>query len=259
MPAPEVAQTLTALANASTDALRAAVQELEMVAESYVGEPASSTLLGPASAEAGVTAQLTPEARQTLEAIAKEAAATAAEESKQQEAAKLDTAESHESQFEVQRNEDKRNEDRRNEDGQHEARKQEEPSATAASTSPSFVNETPTERTAANEDSSSTGKIGDKEPDTATTTAAAWANWRRVRESGHPKPASDAPSQQSETSLPKDAAAMAVAAGAEKAPEEASAESESDPAAIASIVDSVLADLRPRIFEEISRKMGKKK
>jgi hypothetical protein len=52
---------------------------------------------------------------------------------------------------------------------------------------------------------------------------------------------------------------MAVAAGAEKAPEETSAESESDPAAIASIVESVLADLRPRIFEEISRKMGKKK
>jgi hypothetical protein len=50
---------------------------------------------------------------------------------------------------------------------------------------------------------------------------------------------------------------MAAAAGAEKAPEEASAESES--AAIANIVDSVLADLRPKIFEEISRKMGKKK
>jgi len=50
---------------------------------------------------------------------------------------------------------------------------------------------------------------------------------------------------------------MAVAAGAEKTPE--SAASESDPAAIASIVDSVLADLRPKIFEEISRKMGKKK
>jgi len=50
---------------------------------------------------------------------------------------------------------------------------------------------------------------------------------------------------------------MAVAAGAEKAPEEASAPAESDE--IASIVDSVLADLRPKIVEEISRKMGKKK
>jgi hypothetical protein len=101
--------------------------------------------------------------------------------------------------------------------------------------------------------------MGEKESDAGTATAAAWADWRRVRESGDPKAASEAPSQQQEASAPKDAAAMAVAAGAEKAPEEASAESESDPAAIASIVDSVLADLRPKIFEEISRKMGKKK
>jgi hypothetical protein len=52
---------------------------------------------------------------------------------------------------------------------------------------------------------------------------------------------------------------MAVAAGAERAPEEASSEPESDSAEIASIVDSVLANLRPKIVEEISRKMGKKK
>jgi hypothetical protein len=52
---------------------------------------------------------------------------------------------------------------------------------------------------------------------------------------------------------------MAVAAGAEKAPEESSAASPSDSEGIASIVDSVLADMRPKIFEEISRKMGKKK
>ena len=50
---------------------------------------------------------------------------------------------------------------------------------------------------------------------------------------------------------------MAVAAGAEKRPDESSAASDSE--GIASIVDSVLADLRPKIFEEISRKMGKKK
>ena len=99
--------------------------------------------------------------------------------------------------------------------------------------------------------------MGDKESEAATTTAAAWASWRRIRESDDPKATSGTPSHQQEA-LP-DAAAMAVAAGAEKAPEEASAESESDPAAIASIVDSVLADLRPKIFEEISRKMGKKK
>ena len=77
----------------------------------------------------------------------------------------------------------------------------------------------------------------------AASTAAAWASWRRVRE--------DAPAADS-----SDSAAMAAAAGAEKSPEETSGNG-SDPA-IASIVDSVLADLRPRIVEEISRKLGKK-
>jgi hypothetical protein len=52
---------------------------------------------------------------------------------------------------------------------------------------------------------------------------------------------------------------MAVAAGAEKAPEGAHTASESESDDIAGIVDSVLADLRPKIVEEISRKMGKKK
>jgi hypothetical protein len=52
---------------------------------------------------------------------------------------------------------------------------------------------------------------------------------------------------------------MAVAAGAENSPEEAKAFADDSDPAIASIVDSVLADLRPKIVEEISRKLGKKK
>jgi CheY-like chemotaxis protein len=89
-----------------------------------------------------------------------------------------------------------------------------------------------------------------KEKEIAATTAAAWATWRRVRES---KDSKAEPSSQE-----KDEAAMAVAAGAEKAPEEAPAASQ-DSGEIASIVDSVLADLRPKIVEEISKKLGKKK
>ncbi len=85
--------------------------------------------------------------------------------------------------------------------------------------------------------------------------AAAWASFRRIRETGDAKSA--APDAAKDESAPQDEAAMAVAAGAEKAPEEASAPAESDE--IASIVDSVLADLRPKIVEEISRKMGKRK
>ena len=89
-----------------------------------------------------------------------------------------------------------------------------------------------------------------KESDEAANTAAAWASWRRIRESGESKESAMQKSKEE---------AMAVAAGAEKSPGEASADAESDPEAIANIVDSVLADLRPKIFEEISRKMGKKK
>jgi hypothetical protein len=51
---------------------------------------------------------------------------------------------------------------------------------------------------------------------------------------------------------------MAVAAGAEKAPEEVPAESGTESTEIASIVDSVLADLRPKIVEEIAKKLAGK-
>jgi len=58
---------------------------------------------------------------------------------------------------------------------------------------------------------------------------------------------------------PAQPAAMAAAAGAEKSPEDLSASAESDSGEIASIVDSVLADLRPKIVAEISKKLGKKR
>ena len=88
-----------------------------------------------------------------------------------------------------------------------------------------------------------------KEPDIAATTAAAWASWRRIRESGNAKDATE-PGKPEDSSTSRDEAAMAVAAGAETAPEEGTE--------IASIVDSVLADLRPKIMEEISKKFKKK-
>ena len=240
LPAPEAAQALTALANASTDAIRAAVQELEMVAESYLGESASPAI---ESASASQPIQLTPEAHQTLEAMANDAASSATEQP-QPEAAKSDTSIHHESDSHAEL--------------KHEAPKQEESSAAAASTSSTFVNQIPAERASESQASSHTEAAADGSPrvqDKASdsTTAAAWASWRRIRESGNPK---EAASQQE---TPQDSAAMAVAAGAEKAPEDASADSESDPAEIASIVESVLANLRPKIVEEISRKMGKKK
>ena len=87
-------------------------------------------------------------------------------------------------------------------------------------------------------------------------TAAAWASWRKIRETGSTKPAGEASGKDSEEPS-QDKAAMAVAAGAESKPEDVSS-LDSDPE-IASLVDSVLADMRPKIVEEIARKLGKKK
>jgi CheY-like chemotaxis protein len=110
----------------------------------------------------------------------------------------------------------------------------------------------------------STGKITEShEPDLAATTAAAWANWREIRNSSETQAAEPATGgqkeiEENESAHSRDAAAMAVAAGAESSPEEVSSANDDDPA-ISSIVDSVLADLRPKIVEEISRKLKKRK
>jgi len=72
------------------------------------------------------------------------------------------------------------------------------------------------------------------------------SNWHQIR-SAAPAAANDtveAAKQAEET--PKTMAAAASADGG------------SDPNSIASIVDSVLADLRPRIVEEIAKKLAKK-
>ncbi|MGC1373505.1 MAG: response regulator [Candidatus Sulfotelmatobacter sp.] len=94
---------------------------------------------------------------------------------------------------------------------------------------------------------------------TIESTAAAWANWRQIRDAG--KAAQD-PSRETETPSLATAEmnAAAVAAGAEQGmaraanPEEVAHSSD-----VASIVDSVLADLRPKLMQEISRKMSEKK
>lgn len=94
------------------------------------------------------------------------------------------------------------------------------------------------------------------------TTAAAWANWRQIRDAGDATDKNDdraAAEREAGASAASQAesAAMAVAAGAEKIVQEASAASpNADPIAIANIVESVLADLRPKIVEEISKKLS---
>jgi CheY-like chemotaxis protein len=111
--------------------------------------------------------------------------------------------------------------------------------------------------------------------ETVKTTAAAWASWRQIRDTSSrdtstrdtskgPDAAQADPTESQSTefaaseSTPQEAVAAAAAAGAEHvliaAPDTSHNSSE-----VASIVDSVLADLRPKLMEEISRKMAQKK
>jgi CheY-like chemotaxis protein len=88
------------------------------------------------------------------------------------------------------------------------------------------------------------------EQEDVKSAAAAWSNWRQIRDTGNGEEAV-APQAESEES------ARAVAAGAEQIAQ--ASESNKNPADVASIVDSVLADLRPKLMAEISRKMAEKK
>ena len=96
------------------------------------------------------------------------------------------------------------------------------------------------------------------DPETVKNTAAAWASWRQIRDTNK------SPEQHQHTevgvlaSAQPETNAKAVAAGAEQILE-AVAQSSHNPSDVASIVDSVLADLRPKLMEEISRKMAEKK
>ena len=96
-------------------------------------------------------------------------------------------------------------------------------------------------------------------PEREAELAAAWAQWRQVRDSiGSPSLASPA----SETAL-----AAEPASGFKdiqrptptEPPSNAPSSEAADSASIASIVDSMLAELRPKLVEEIARKMSRDK
>ncbi len=83
--------------------------------------------------------------------------------------------------------------------------------------------------------------------------AAAWANWKQVRESVI---GSQLSSQIAET------VAEIKESSSETQPEpqaDASSATEEDASDISNIVDSVLADLKPKLMAEIAKKMGKEK
>jgi CheY-like chemotaxis protein len=85
--------------------------------------------------------------------------------------------------------------------------------------------------------------------------AAAWESWKHIRESVvEPQFKSPAADAAAETHAPE---AEQVSSAQPESDDETSVQEEAG--AIASIVDSVLADLKPRLMEEISKKMGKEK
>jgi CheY-like chemotaxis protein len=101
------------------------------------------------------------------------------------------------------------------------------------------------------------------DPEVVKNTAAAWANWREAHDTSKSNDAAQVQPRQFEAPpepVPGETAARAVAAGAEQFLHQAVAAPPSgSPSDVASIVDSVLADLRPKLMEEISRKMAEKK
>jgi CheY-like chemotaxis protein len=101
--------------------------------------------------------------------------------------------------------------------------------------------------------------------------AAAWANWRNIRESiigpqtsDVQEPASENEYKPAETATPATEEPVAEPPKAEAAaeaaqPEEVKSETSAaeDPARLASIVDNMLAELKPKLMEELKRKLGK--
>jgi len=273
-PAPEVAQPLAAVSVVATEAISAAVKELEAVAAKYEAErsatstePASdksfqaAALESPAAAsdaepkpelniEEKTEEKFEPKVEEKIEAKVEEQPREA--ELPQQAVASEETAEAAVPQDQPQSE-----------------KIQDEPAAPVRET-PEPVAEAERHEEESKSEEVSTEPVPVSSPSRAggseemakreTETAAAWASWRKIRETGGSKSASPAEAsvKEDEEFVPEDRAAMAVAAGAESKPEEVTASFDSDPE-IASIVDSVLADMRPKIVEEIARKLGKKK
>jgi hypothetical protein len=265
-PAPDVAQPLAAVSVAATEAISAAVKELEAVAAKYEAErstvssePITDKSLHAAALESPAVA---PDAEPKPEEKIEEKIEPKAEE-KVEEKVEGNVEEKSEAKVEEQPKEAKLREQVVAEPVTAEAAvAQDQPqSETTQDAQAAPVAETPEEVSTEPVPVSRTSRAGgsDEMAKRESETAAAWASWRKIRETGGSKSASPAEAsvKEAEDSIPEDRAAMAVAAGAESKPEEV-ASLDSDPE-IASIVDSVLADMRPKIVEEIARKLGKKK
>jgi hypothetical protein len=256
---PELHNTVNAVANASADVVTAAAERLEAVAGSYVeSDPAPVQSEGvQAEGDAlGETAAIQNENSTGKDSLNQDSMKQVStdqnssnQESLNQDVAKYEPAQSLQEEIPAALE-------------PVSATTTEEPQPAAVpvpiETAPTPVAIEPTEGEAGN--IAEIKETVEKESDLTATTAAAWANWRQIR-SGNPRDnGSETPkagSQKEVEPIPAEAAAMAVAAGAEKTAEQIATASGSND--ISSIVDSVLAELRPKIMEEISRKFGEKK
>ena len=275
-PAPEVAQPLAEVSVAATEAISAAVKELEAVAAKYEAERS--------------TVSQEPITDKSLHAAALESPAVVPD-------AEAKPGEKIEEKFEQKAEEkvEEKVEEKIEAKVEEQPREAELPQQAAASeataeaavprdplqsektqdgqAAPVTGAAEPVAETESHEEESKSEEVSTEPVPVSTTsraggseemakreseTAAAWASWRKIRETGSKSAPAEASVKESEDSLPEDRAAMAVAAGAESKPEEVTGSFDSDPE-IASIVDSVLADMRPKIVEEIARKLGKKK
>jgi hypothetical protein len=86
--------------------------------------------------------------------------------------------------------------------------------------------------------------------------AAAWANWKQVREAIVDSQLAAKVADVAAAELKDTQRAESSTARPEDETEAPAPPPAADPSAIASIVDSVLAELKPKLVEEIARKMG---
>ena len=272
-PAPEAAQPLVAVSEAATEVISAAVKELEAVAAKYEAEQNAVTV------EPGVDKALKAEAPESpmadpdpktnaeenvgakveekVEAKAEEAPELPAQTTEPQIEEVAQAAPASEIVAEEAATQVVAPEVQGNPESEKASLLTEASEATVKSeVSEDKSEDVPTPPVPVS--SASTAGGTDEMAKRESETAAAWASWRKIRETGSSKPVQSEETAKETEEAPEDKAAMAVAAGAESNPAEVTSSLDSDPE-IASIVDSVLADMRPKIVEEIARKLGKKK
>ncbi len=99
----------------------------------------------------------------------------------------------------------------------------------------------------------------EEERQRASQLAAAWENWQNVRDSILGSPIAEQISEVAAETLKKTEQVQQTTPKAGSASASSEAPATGNPTAIANIVDSVLAELKPKLMEEIAKSLGKDK